>query len=423
MAALALLLPGLAQCGPWDDEPPPATAANAPRPSGPVGVDAPGDPNAPLPPGGPIPPSGASAAAPDDDDAKYVSGEYAIGSDTDSYDDNDPSALNDFRQPLDPYGTWTDDPTYGTVWVPSSGVVGADFQPYVTAGHWAYDDDYVWVSDYPWGWAPFHYGRWVYIDGRGWSWIPGREYRGAWVTWSVDDGYSYLGWAPIGPSFVWFGGVAVGWHGYWGPRWAYCPRGEVFAPRVGAHVVVGPGAVAIAGRMRPYAAANVRVGGPPPARFGYAATQVPRATAAPSVSHAQQFARPSTARALGASAPARFEAAPATNVGRSPAFPGARPVPGVSNPPRPNPGAPDVGRFQAAPGPARAPAFSPGPARAPAFSPAPVRSPAAPTMSPAPAPARPSVAPAPGGGGFRPAPGGAFHGGGGAHGGGGGHRR
>jgi hypothetical protein len=346
-AALGLLLAVAPRCAPWDDEPPPASAAeaaNAP-PAGPP----PADPNAPLAPGGPIAPSGQTTAPPDD--PKYASGEYAIGSDTDSYDDNDPSALNDFRKPLDPYGSWVDDPTYGTVWVPSPDAVGPDFQPYLSGGHWAYDDDYVWVSDYPWGWAPFHYGRWIYVESRGWSWIPGREYRGAWVTWSVDDGYSYLGWAPMGPAFLWFGGAAVGFHGYWGPRWAYCPRGEVFAPRVGAHVVVGPAAVAIASRMRPYAAANVRVGGPPPARFGYTAAQVPRATAAPGVAHAQEFSRPSSGRALGASAPARFEAAPAA---RSPVT-DVRAAPGGAHAPGASP-APNVNRVQAAPLQGRAPA-------------------------------------------------------------------
>jgi hypothetical protein len=386
IAVLALLLGTLPQCAPWDDEPPPATASAvaSSSSSSPPGAP-PADPGARLPPGGPIPPAGQAAAAADDNEAKYASGEYAIGSDTDSYDDNDPSALKDFRQPLDPYGTWVDDPTYGTVWIPSPGVVGGDFQPYVSAGHWAYDDDYVWVSDYPWGWAPFHYGRWVFVEGRGWCWIPGREYRGAWVTWSVDDGYSYLGWAPMGPEFIWFGGVAVGFHGYWGPRWAYCPRGDVFAPRVGAHVVVGPGAVAIAGRMRPYAAANVRVGGPPPARLGYTATQLPHATAVASVSRAQQYARPSTARPLGATAPARFEAAPATNAGRQPAVSGVHSTPGVSTVPRGGVGAPNVGRVQAAPVQGRA---------------------TPPAVAPAPAPAR---------GTYHAAPGGAWHAGGGGH--------
>jgi hypothetical protein len=345
----------LAQCGAWEDEPPPATAAvaaNAPtQPSaGPQeGPDGP-FPMAPLaPPGRPIAPAGDPPPPAPPDDARYVSGEYAIGADADSYDDNDPSALSDFHAPLDPYGAWVDDPTYGTVWVPSPSVVGPDFQPYVTAGHWAYDDDYVWVSDYPWGWAPFHYGRWVSIEGHGWSWIPGREYRGAWVTWSVDDGYSYLGWAPMGPTFVWFGGVAVGWHGYWGPRWAYCPRGDVFAPRVGAHVVVGPAAVAIAGRMRPYVVANVHVAGPPPARFGYTAAQIPHPAAAASVAHAQQFARPSTARPLGGSAPAHFESAPEGTGTRPPLVTGTRDAPGVSNVPRAGTGTSGVGRVQAAP--------------------------------------------------------------------------
>ena len=122
-----------------------------------------------------------------------------------------PSALSDFRSTLEPYGTWTDDPSYGTVWVPSPSVVGPDFTPYVSAGHWAYDSDYAWVSDYDWGWAPFHYGRWVYGPGMGWEWIPGRTYAGAWVSWryGVDD-WAYVGWAPLAPTWCWRGGVAVG---------------------------------------------------------------------------------------------------------------------------------------------------------------------------------------------------------------------
>lgn len=374
--ALALGLSTLPHCGAFEDEPPPATAANAAAPPAP---SAPPDPNAPAPPAPParlIPPVGQTSA-PDtpteDGDSKYVSGEYAIGADTDIYDDNDPAALNDFRPPLDPYGSWVDDPTYGTVWVPSPGAVGPDFQPYVSAGHWAYDDDYVWVSDYPWGWAPFHYGRWVFVEGRGWSWIPGREYRGAWVNWSVDDGYSYLGWAPMGPAFVWFGGAAVGWHGYWGPRWAYCPRGDVFAPRVGAHVLVGPGAVAIAGRMRPYSVSEVRVGGPPPGRLGYTAARIPRATGAASVSRAEQFARPSTARAIGGSAPTRFEAAPVANPARQSAAAGARAsgVAGARTAPVAGAGAPNAGRYESAPVQGRT-ATAPAPAqgRAPAGAPA-----------------------------------------------------
>ena len=42
-----------------------------------------------------------------------------------------------FHETLDPYGSWVDDQTYGTVWVPSETVVGTGFIPYVSAGHWA----------------------------------------------------------------------------------------------------------------------------------------------------------------------------------------------------------------------------------------------------------------------------------------------
>ena len=178
------------------------------------------------------------------------------------YDDTDPSALSDFRSTLEPYGTWTDDPSYGTVWVPSPSVVGADFTPYVSAGHWAYDSDYAWVSDYDWGWAPFHYGRWAYAAGPGWEWIPGREYAGAWVSWryGVDD-WAYVGWAPLAPTWCWRGGMAVGLGFVPRAPYAFVGTGELFAPRVGARVVVGAQVGAIASHTRPYVPASASVGG------------------------------------------------------------------------------------------------------------------------------------------------------------------
>src|SRR5262245_14629037 len=57
------------------------------------------------------------------------------------YNDRDPSALTDFSAELEPYGYWRDDPTYGRVWVPHARVVGPEFAPYVTSGHWALADD------------------------------------------------------------------------------------------------------------------------------------------------------------------------------------------------------------------------------------------------------------------------------------------
>src|ERR1700737_1481544 len=44
-------------------------------------------------------------------------GDIAIGVEgNEGYADTDPAALSDFRQPLEPYGTWADDSQYGTVW-------------------------------------------------------------------------------------------------------------------------------------------------------------------------------------------------------------------------------------------------------------------------------------------------------------------
>jgi len=94
------------------------------------------------------------------------------------YDDGyDPNAYQQFESTLSPYGAWQDVPTYGRVWIPSSGVVGYDFAPYSSGGHWVMSDyGWTWVSDYDWGWAPFHYGRWMVVGGYGWCWMPGTHW-------------------------------------------------------------------------------------------------------------------------------------------------------------------------------------------------------------------------------------------------------
>lgn len=154
--------------------------------------------------------------------------------------DTDPSALTTFKPALDPYGRWVSDSTYGTVWVPHAHAVGPDFAPYVTRGHWSLtaDDDWIWVSDYPFGWAVFHYGRWVWISGHGWSWVPGRTYANAWVVWRVPSaGYAYLGWAPMPPNWVWVNGYAATlW--YTPPLpFVFCHSGYVFHRHVHHYIV------------------------------------------------------------------------------------------------------------------------------------------------------------------------------------------
>src|SRR5262249_29344479 len=98
------------------------------------------------------------------------------------------------------------------------------------------DGDWYWVSDYDWGYIPFHYGRWVWIPGRGWAWIPGRTYAPAWVVWRVgDDGY--IGWAAMPPAYYWYGGVAVGVLVVPPAPYVFCSTSYVFNSRVHEYVI------------------------------------------------------------------------------------------------------------------------------------------------------------------------------------------
>jgi hypothetical protein len=152
--------------------------------------------------------------------------------------DADPAALGRFQPVLAPYGRWVETPSYGMVWVPDATVVGAGFSPYVTAGHWTYTaQGYSWASDYAWGWAPFHYGRWVLVDGYGWSWIPGAQWAPAWVSWQWSNGY--LGWAPMAPSYGFRSGVAFSIGIGAVPSYTYVPHDRFLAPSVGPYVVHG----------------------------------------------------------------------------------------------------------------------------------------------------------------------------------------
>jgi hypothetical protein len=188
----------------------------------------------------------------------------AADADADQYADTDPSALTDFQDTLAPYGQWALDPTYGTVWVPDPAQVGADFAPYQTAGQWAVNDggDWMWQSDYAWGFIPFHYGRWVWA-GSYWGWIPGRRYAPAWVTWRVGDG-GYVGWAPLPPTYYWAGGRAFGLRTR--PLAAYCfvPTNYAFQHGVAAWVVRDRGMIqSVAATTRPYHPAKPTAGGQP----------------------------------------------------------------------------------------------------------------------------------------------------------------
>lgn len=104
-----------------------------------------------------------------------------------------------FEPTLSPYGTWTEDPTYGRVWMPAPEVVGDSFVPYASNGHWVESEfGWTWVSGWDWGWAPFHYGRWAHLGGNGpWCWVPGTTWSPGWVAWRSGGGYA--GWAALAP--------------------------------------------------------------------------------------------------------------------------------------------------------------------------------------------------------------------------------
>ena len=111
---------------------------------------------------------------------------------------------------LDRYGSWRQDPDYGSLWIPS---VAAGWVPY-RDGRWTWIAPWgwTWVDNAPWGYAPFHYGRWVQVRNR-WAWAPGRHQRRpvwapALVGWVGGSGWNLhfhsrqmpaQGWYPLGP--------------------------------------------------------------------------------------------------------------------------------------------------------------------------------------------------------------------------------
>jgi uncharacterized protein YacL (UPF0231 family) len=102
-----------------------------------------------------------------------------------------------FHDSLSSYGSWFDTQDYGYVWQPAV-VHQSGWRPY-TRGHWVCTDyGWTWVSEEPFGWATYHYGRWALLRGYGWIWVPGYEWAPAWVTWRESG--SHIGWAPLPPE-------------------------------------------------------------------------------------------------------------------------------------------------------------------------------------------------------------------------------
>lgn len=124
------------------------------------------------------------------------------------------TGANDLAQ----YGRWEQSPDYGAIWTPLQ--VQVDWAPY-RFGHWAWVRPWgwTWVDDAAWGFAPFHYGRWVNWRGR-WGWAPGQYvrrpvYAPAMVAWVGQGGVSVsvtvgqrpggmVGWVPLAPREIYY---------------------------------------------------------------------------------------------------------------------------------------------------------------------------------------------------------------------------
>jgi len=122
---------------------------------------------------------------------------------------------------LDRYGSWQPTQEYGPVWFPYG--VAPDWAPY-RDGYWADIGGWgpTWVDSAPWGYAPFHYGRWAFIGGR-WGWCPGGYVaRPVWapalVAWHGGPGWG-VGYTNGRPLYGW---VPLGWHEPYYPGWRRC---------------------------------------------------------------------------------------------------------------------------------------------------------------------------------------------------------
>lgn len=341
-----------------------------------------------------------------------------------SFDDGYSSAtvgvsVDEFYPALSPYGEWIYVSGIGQVWSPYDYVVGADFVPYSTGGQWVLTDaGWSFVSDFDWGWATFHYGRWMPYHHR-WIWVPGTRWAPAWVEWRYGGGY--VGWAPLPPP-----GFRVT---YVSPGWTYVETRHFYEPEIHRYRLPPNRyheATAVTHAGPRYSEGHYHRAGPPPADISRATgRQISMAPARPTPPHGEAFVRPPPGEP---SAPGRGPGTPLSGPRRAGpnawVAPNTRPSRALPAPSRPN-------EFQRMPPPPNDPPVRsrnfdralPAPSPAPAPSSAPVFAPqrrgnsqergrdrddrredgpaASPSPAPRIAPARPMMRPS---GQVRPAP-------------------
>jgi hypothetical protein len=272
---LAALVPLLVAAGCYTDAPPQSTLPEPQYVAGPPGGGM--DPGYATPPyGGPTRAAMAPGAAADPDDADDAAspesmppaeapvgaapaGPGAMGGPGDVAQVGGPPGApgapgnptatvsdDEIDTALDGYGQWVDTDDYGQVWRPDATVVGVDFTPYESGGSWAYTDaGWAFSCDYPWGWLPFHFGRWAWFHGY-WGWVPGHRWGPAWVEWRHGGGV--VGWRPLAPGR----GSGHRWHGGDAPfrdhrraeqhdaHWRFAATSDFSRPHIRAHLYGNP---------------------------------------------------------------------------------------------------------------------------------------------------------------------------------------
>jgi len=142
--------------------------------------------------------------------------------------------------PLASSGVWVEVVRYGSAWKPCG--VAADWRPYFH-GSWTWTErGWFWVSQEPWGWLTYHYGRWLYDVAQGWVWLPGKIWAPAWVAWRWND--EFVGWAPLEPR-------GSGYSAFW----TFVPAERLAGEQVEAVAIPGPRVPALLLKTRPSRAA------------------------------------------------------------------------------------------------------------------------------------------------------------------------
>ena len=159
-----------------------------------------------------------------------------------------------FYDSLAPYGNWVQTGA-GWGWQPMAAAADSGWAPYRNHGCWMLTDDgWYWASDYSWGWAPFHYGRWSHDGPFGWVWAPGNDWAPAWVAWrNTTDGFA--GWAALPPGVHFRSGMGLvagaglgGWKASYGlsaASFTFVPQQHFLARNVGRFAVAAPRAAAL----------------------------------------------------------------------------------------------------------------------------------------------------------------------------------